>query len=350
MKTKDTYKQKMKEKILLQFLQKANQEKKRLVAPLVGFPGLKLVNSTIKLAQQNYYEHFKVLKAIKETFRPDAVFPLMDLSVEANALGRYTVFPIDDSATVVIEELTEDDIQKIKRIDIKYDLRLLGYVKTVELMKLNFPENILIGAYVTGPYTLAGLLLGASNAAVLSITNPDYLSEICDIVIEKILDYVRLLISAGAQIICVLEPSAVMLGPEQFNNFSKKYVEKICKLCENTPIAVVYHICGNSMHLIEKMCESGVNALSLDSKEAGMDLVEVAKKISENIVIIGNICPTGKILSGNQHDVIEEVEKLLNEMNPFPNFILSTGCDLPKEVPLENIKAFIHAGREYKTI
>lgn len=336
------------EKFLLQALKFANQNMRRLVAPLVGFPGLKLVNSTIKLAQQNYYEHFKVIKAIVDTFHPDAVFPLMDLSVEANALGRYTIFPVNESATVVTEDFTMDDLEMLKDIDIRYDTRLLGYVETVKLMNIFLPKEILKGAYVTGPYTLAGLLLGATNAATYSITEPEFLSLVCDAVIEKILDYVRLLISAGAQIICVLEPSAVMLGPDEFDQFSKKYVSRISQLCNDTPVSVVYHICGNSMHLIEKMCDANVNALSLDSEETGVDLVSVAKKIPNDIVIIGNICPTGKILNGNPNDVKSEVENLLNKMKKFENFILSTGCDLPQEVPLENIHAFMNAGRNFK--
>lgn len=340
----------MEKKYLLNALKSANQNRERLVAPLVGFPGLKLVNSTIKLAQQNYYEHFKVIKAIVDTFHPDAVFPLMDLSVEANALGRYTIFPVNESATVVTEDFTMDDLEMLKDIDIRYDTRLLGYVETVKLMNIFLPKEILKGAYVTGPYTLAGLLLGATNAATYSITEPEFLSLVCDAVIEKILDYVRLLISAGAQIICVLEPSAVMLGPDEFEQFSKKYVSRISQLCNDTPVSVVYHICGNSMHLIEKMCDANVNALSLDSEEAGVDLVSVAKKIPNDIVIIGNVCPTGKILNGNPDDVKSEVENLLNKMKKFENFILSTGCDLPQEVPLENIHAFMNAGRNYKMI
>lgn len=44
----------------------ARKQGRRLVVPLVGFPGLNITNCTIKLAQQNYREHFKVMKAIKE--------------------------------------------------------------------------------------------------------------------------------------------------------------------------------------------------------------------------------------------------------------------------------------------
>jgi hypothetical protein len=44
----------MLEKKLTQKVRVAFNNKKRLVVPLMGFPGLNMTNATIKLAQQNY--------------------------------------------------------------------------------------------------------------------------------------------------------------------------------------------------------------------------------------------------------------------------------------------------------
>jgi uroporphyrinogen decarboxylase len=38
----------------------------------------------------------------------------------------------------------------------------------------------------------------------------------------------------------------------------------------------------------------------------------------------------------------------MKRMDPYPNFILSTGCDLPQETPLENIRAFMETGRSHQ--
>jgi len=327
---------------------KAYYEKHRVVAPLVGFPGVKLTGSTIKLAQQNYGEHLKVLNAIAEKFKPDVIFPLMDLSVEANALGRYTMFPKEESATVVKDEFCLDDLIQIEQINISYDSRLLCYVRTLELMRKEISPEIIKGAYVTGPYTLAALLIGAEEAAIATLQNQDYLNKICELTTKKIQDYVQLLINAGAQLICILEPSGVMLGPEQFKLFSAKYVQSITNHCRNSGVITIYHVCGNSMHLVEKMSMSGVDALSLDSEEAGVNLSEVAEKISQDIVIIGNISPIGSLLKGKPENVHKDVNELLKSMEPYSNFILSTGCDLPLETPIENIYAFMDAGKNYK--
>ncbi|MBN1951905.1 MAG: uroporphyrinogen decarboxylase family protein [Bacteroidales bacterium] len=335
-------------KTLLKNVQESYREGRRLVCPLIGFPGLQMTNSTIKLAQQNYGEHYKVLRALVEKYQPDLVFPLMDLSVEANALGAYTIFPKEDSATVLKDGFSADDLEKHSRINIASDTRLLGYVETVRLANISFPEQIVKGAYVTGPFSLIGLLMGAEEAAIAAIMDPDTLLRLCEFAVERILEYIRLLIGAGAQVICVLEPTAVMLGPEEFERFSAAFIRHIVSSYKYTGVSIVYHTCGNTMHLIEQMVGAQVDALSLDSPEVGVALPEVAKRIRGNTILMGNINPTGAILTGKPEDVHAEVTGLLRSMDDCENFVLSTGCDLPQEVPVENIQAFMDAGRSYR--
>ncbi len=336
----------MQKKLLKQRLDHANRQGKRLVVPLMGFPGLGMTRTNVKLAQQNYGVHYRVLKALAEKFHPDVMFPLMDLSVEANALGRYTVVPVEDSATVVKDHFEIAQLTIQRQINISYDTRLQGYVETMKLMNIGLPEDIIKGAYVTGPYSLAALIMGADEAAMATILEPGKLAELCEFTTEKIQEYVQLLIGAGAQVICILEPSAVMLGPDQFEQFSSSYVQHITNLCKYTNVATVYHTCGNTMHLIEKMAEAGVDAISLDSPEAGVDLPAVAKRINGDVVVMGNINPTGSILFGTPDQVESDVRRLLEAMDQYPNFILSTGCDLPQETPLKNIEVFMRVGRE----
>ena len=338
----------MNKKPFLQMIQKANEEGRRIVAPLMGFPGLNMTDCTIKLAQQNFNEHFKALKALANTFSPDIIFPLMDLSVEANALGCYTIFPRKESPTVVNENIGSKEFERLDRINIAFDTRLIGYLETVKLMSISLPESIMRGAYVAGPYSLSALMIGAEKAAMATVMEPDYLTEICQMATERIQTYVRLLIAAGAQVICILEPSGVMLGPNQFEQYSAQYVRHISNSCKYTGVATVYHVCGNTMHLFKKMSQAGVDGISLDSREAGVDLPAVASQVSSEVAIVGNISPTGSIFNASPADVSSEVLSLLENMAPYPNFILSTGCDLPQETPLENIKAFMDVGRSYR--
>lgn len=324
------------------------EQGRRIVAPLMGFPGVGLIGSNIKLAQQNWGEHYKSIKALVDLFSPDIVFPLMDLSVEANALGRYTIFPREDSATVPKDKFNIEEIEKISNINLSFDSRVIGYVETLKLIRIGLPNNVIRGAYVTGPYTLSGLMMGADEAAIASVVKKDELHKLCDLATSKILEYVRLLISAGAEIICVLEPMAVMLSPQQFFEFSASYIKQIAVTCKYNGVNTIYHTCGNTMRLIDKMVESEVNGISLDSKEAGVMLPEVAKTVPENVVVIGNISPATTMLFGKPEDIKREATELMESMKQYPNFVLSTGCDLPQETPIENIRTFMETGRRWR--
>jgi len=60
-------------------------EKKRLVIPLLGAPGIKLTGTTLKQNLIDPSIQFKTLYKILERFNPDGIFPFMDLTVEAEA-------------------------------------------------------------------------------------------------------------------------------------------------------------------------------------------------------------------------------------------------------------------------
>ncbi|MBN1574927.1 MAG: uroporphyrinogen decarboxylase family protein [Chitinispirillaceae bacterium] len=329
-------------------LAKTAAEGRTAAAPLMGFPGIRLTGSTVKIAQQNCREHFRAIQALCDKFTPDIIFPLMDLSVEANALGFYTVFPIDDTPTVLKSDFTEATIEGLKEIDISYDARIMGYVETVRLLSLNLPKEVLKGAFVTGPFTLAALIMGAENAAMAALVDIDQLHMLCEFTTGVIRKYARNLVTAGAEAICLLEPSAVILGPEQFREFSASYSRQVIVECDACGVSTVYHTCGNTTPLLDEMVNSGVTAISLDSPEAGIDLGRVMNAVPPSVGVMGNINPTKVMLHGAVEKVQGEVSALLDAVGEKPNFMLSTGCDLPLETPHENIAAFMRTAREYR--
>lgn len=334
-------------KRVIDLAKKAYSQKKRLIAPLVGFPGCDLTGYSIKVAQQNHGVHFACIKELVDVLHPDVAFMMMDLSVEANALGLPVRFPTDESSTVEKHPVeTIAHLDRYRSINVLYDSRIQSYVKTAEMMRIGLPEEVLVCAYVTGPLTLAGLLRSAQQVAMDSILDPELLHGLCRFTTGIIQEYASALINAGADLICILEPTAVVLGPDQFRQFSAYYVNHIIESYKYANVETVYHICGNTMHLIKEMAASGVAALSLDSPRTGIDMAKVAQMVPENVLIIGNINPTGIMKDGTVDEVRQATAELLEQMKPFPNFILSTGCDLPTGTPLENLMAFMETGRK----
>ncbi len=326
------------------------QEGRRLVAPLMGFPGLQITGRTIKLAQQNIIEHEKTISSLAVRYQPDMIFPFMDLSVEANALGSYTIFPKDEPPTIIKDDFSFDKLSYYESIDIVYDTRLKGYIETVRRLRKRLSAGMILGAYVTAPYTLAGMIMGAEEAAMATIMQPDDLENLCTILSKKIKSYARSLVDAGADAVCFLDPGAVMLGPEAFRRYAVLQMNTLLFELRDLDAAWLYHVCGNSTPLVHEIARLQVDGVSLDSLEAGVDLPVMADILPEEMIVFGNLYPTGTILTGEPASVEAEVTSLLQQMKPYPNFVLSTGCDLPEKTPLENLDAFMKTGRQYRIV
>ncbi|MCR4427212.1 MAG: uroporphyrinogen decarboxylase family protein [Firmicutes bacterium] len=310
----------------------------RLVTPLLGYPGAKLTNSSLKQNEFNPVLHCESLTRLVERFRPDVVFLMMDLSLEAGALGLPVRFPLFESPTVEEHPVASvDDLEPFRVLDPLDDVRIRGFVRTMELMaeRIDIPK----GGYVVGPFTLAGLLMGASELAMATVTDPELVHAVVRFSAGVCRRYALALADAGADIIAVLEPTATFLSPRSFTSFCGDYVKEI--LDGMKPIMAL-HICGNTTHLIREMCATGAEGLSLDSP---VNLATVAPIVDPGVVLVGNIDPVGVMVQQTPEGVEQEVRRLLDSMAPYPNFILSTGCDLPYETPLENIDAFMKEGR-----
>ncbi|MGC9398879.1 MAG: uroporphyrinogen decarboxylase family protein [Anaerolineae bacterium] len=315
-----------------------DQSPHRLVVPLMGFPGTQLTHSTIWQNEFNAELQYRTIAALVERFEPDAAFFFMDLAVEAGAIGLPVLFPASGSPSVKQHPVKRiEDLAQFEVVDVRYDARVRTYVDVMQRMKAGL--EVLAGAYVIGPFTLAGLMMGATQIALATIQDPDLVHAAARFATDVIIRYGEQLAEAGADMLCVLEPTATFISPKAFRAFSGRYVKEIVEALD---IRTILHICGDTKHLVEAMCETGVQGLSLD---APLDFPATIERMPENVVLIGNVDPVRVMVNETPDNVREAVRALVENMAPYPNFILSTGCDLPPETPLANIQAFMEAGR-----
>jgi uroporphyrinogen decarboxylase len=313
---------------------------RRLAVPLAGFPGAQLTQSTIKQNEFNAELQYRSLYKLTECVQPDAVFLMMDLSVEAGALGLPVRFPLAESATVEMHPVRNvSDLDQFKVIDPMGDARVWVFLETMRLLsrRLSVPK----GAYVIGPFTLAGLMMGANDIALDTLDRPEVVHAVVNFAERVIIDYASALVGAGANLIAILEPTACFLSPQAFREFSGRSVANIIR---HIDAIAVLHVCGQTTNLAEEMAATGTQGLSLDSV---VDLAAVAKRIGSDCVLLGNIDPVRVMVNGTPETVRTAVRELCERMAGVENFIVGTGCDLPPETPIENIVALVAEARKY---
>ena len=314
-------------------------DNKSLAAPLLGFPGIQLTGTNLKTNLFNPRLQADSLMRIADETGIDVIFQMMDLSIEAGALGLTVKYPAFESPSVEEHPVgSAADLKRFENIDIMNDCRVKSSIEAVRLLKLEQDRPVV--AYICGPFSLAALLVGATEILMAMFDKPDEILEIIKFCAEQETRYALALQEAGADAICVLEPTAMMLPPGDFETYAGSFLNEMNSKLE---APIILHICGNTSHLIEDMCKTGAAGLSLDTP---MDFAEVIKQMPDDVCLIGNIDPANLMLRGKPEEIEEAVLELKEKMKEYNNFILSTGCDLPPDTPLENIKAFVKAAKK----
>ncbi len=309
--------------------------KKILIAPFSTKLGASLIKTDTHAAKFNPDLHFKIINSVYKKFRQDIMFPLMDVSLEANAIKRF----LKSKDTDLSEFIRNQNF--INHIFLS-DFEIQNYLKTIAKMKKNFPGKVIPAAFVTAPFTIASIINGLYKTKQdVSTKNIKFkkLIKFC----EKITNALTIkLIDSGTDFLCVLDPMASFLNPQNIEEFSFDYLKKTRNICLEKNKISALHICGNINEIICKIPSTKFDVFSFDSEEAGVEIQKIFREIPQSMILMGNINPTGKLLSGTKNEVEAEIANLLSKIENGNHFILSSGCEIPQNVPIENMDAFFN--------
>jgi uroporphyrinogen decarboxylase len=308
------------------------------IAPFIGSPARVLTGTTIRRNLTDAAVQLETLHAVQEEFDPDIVFTFMNLSAEAEALGLKLDFPEDRIPTVTEHPAdSEESLQKIFRKKLATGMMNV-HVEAARRFKETSRREL--GAYITGPFSLTGILMDVGRAAMNVLLKPGLVLKSMELSAEMAVAHARELEKAGADYIILLEPTAVILSPEQFRKFVVPFLNEIFSTLKKK---TVLHICGKSSHLLEEA--AGIRGLFAMSLDTHVDLREARRILGKHVM--GNISPA-LIAGGTRNEIGEAVTTLAEQMRGMDEFILSSGCDLPPETPRENILHFMRVSREHR--
>lgn len=322
----------------LWLLQKAGR---RTAGLPLGTAATQLTGTSVRDNLTSGKTQFNTLMAAVRRFRPDGIGIISDLSIEAQACGCEIKFP-EDGLPFVSSKLLEnqEDLKKLRLPDPYRAGRMPVVLETIRLLSRKL--GLAVGSGGIGPFTLAGELIGTERAALAVYTEPDFLHAVLRYATEVVISYQLAQISSGSDTVIIGEPTGSILSPQHFREFAAGYLTRIIK---KLPVPVTLHICGDCTHLLDEIALLPIASLSVD---APVNLVEAAGKIPAQVILSGNLDPVTVVRELDPDGVRAATLKLLKEMDPYPNFLLSTGCDITPDTPVENIEAILKAVREYK--
>ncbi len=317
---------------------------KKKAVPVLSFPAIQLMDISVKDLISSSELQAKGMKEVADRTPAGASVSLMDLSVEAECFGSNIHISDDEVPTVVgsiISTEEEADAMEVPKIGAG---RTQIYIDAIE-KAVDLITDRPVFAGVIGPFSLAGRLMDVSEAMIYCYEEPDMVHTVLEKVTEFITEYILAYKKVGAHGVVMAEPLAGLLSPALAEEFSSDYVKKIVDTVQDDNFIVVYHNCGNcTIQMIDSILATGSPVLHFGNAIAMEDMME---KIPQDVIAMGNIDPAGQLKNGTVDSVKASTKEIMEKCCKYPNFVISSGCDIPPLSKWENIDAFFEAVEEF---
>ena len=315
----------------------------RQTVPIMSAPGIELISATPLEVFKNGETQFRCIKALSENYKTAAAVTMMDLSVEAEAFGAPVQFSEKDNPTVTAPLINSEADALNLAIPRIGTGRTGECLKAAELCAQKITDRPSLGGLI-GPYSLAGRLVDMTEMMMMAISEPEKAKLILEKATAFLLEYARAFKETGCQGIIMAEPAAGLLSPEMCHEFSSVYIKKIVESVQDEHFLFILHNCGNTTRQISSMLSTGARALHLGN---AIKMTDILPQVPPSVLAMGNIDPANLLKNGNPQTIYNAVYRLLQDMQSYPNFVLSSGCDIPASTPLTNIDAFFNTLADY---
>jgi len=274
---------------------------------------------------------------------PCAVVPF-DMGIEAEAMGSKVNY-YAHATDILYPTISQHPAEKVEDLNLQIpsDLASAGRIplvtEAIRILKEEVGNQVAIGSWVLGPYTLAGQLLDLSQLAKAAFKKKDLVGKLLDQLAGVLIQIIKIYRRAGADYITVREMGAGpdILSPRMFESLIRPPLRRIFDEIESPK---VLHICGDTNAIIDQMVLCGADALSVEKKN---NVTETRKKLGPDVLIFGELDAYGVLSQGKPDDVDravkEAVERGVNAIWP--------GCDIWPMVPKENMEALMVSARKY---
>jgi uroporphyrinogen decarboxylase len=274
----------------------------------------------------------------------DAAIIFSDILVVPEAMGLP--YEMIESRGPIFPKTIEND-QDIKSLRGAEAADELQYVyDAIRITKKELNGRVPLIGFAGAPWTIFAYMIEGQGSKTFSkakrflYTEPEKSKLILDKITDATIAYLKRQVEAGADMLQVFDSWANILSPEQYQEFSAVYIERICaELNHIVPLTIFAKGAHSARVPFSKMkCD----VIGLDWT---MDAIESRKIIGLGKTLQGNLDPCA--LYQSEKDIQQEVHKMLNAFGT-QNYIANLGHGLYPDTDRYMVKAFVDAVKEYR--
>lgn len=275
-----------------------------------------------------------------ETFGYDAVFAVMDVCIETEALGSVLEYRKHHYPYIKTHALTSiPELDSLASLDPRSSGRIPELLNSIRIMRRTMNGSIPVISVVLGPMTLATQLMGMEKALYAAIDDISSFNQLLDFSSDVAIRLGEAQVEAGADIICLFDPasSCDVIPPQFFREFVAERTSRILSAFHRAGAPCCFlHITGHIEPILKYLPEADIDLLNIDYSVNPYRTRELLPDVCLN----GNL-KSLLFTSASPDSVISESLTLVESFAGHSGFILSSGCEIPLESNPLNIHALV---------
>jgi MtaA/CmuA family methyltransferase len=292
----------------------------------------------------DYREHVRGQAAVAEAFDIDYVSAISDPAVEAHDWGGDVIFydnqpPAIDERVALLADKSK--LAALTPPDPAAGKRMSNRIEVVRGLKEVCGSELMIEGWVEGPAAESSDLRGINHFMIDCIDDPEFVTDLFEVVTETAINFARAQIAAGADIIGIGDAAASLVGPGLYNDLVWKYEKRLVDAVREAGAIARLHICGRTGAICNGMSALGCEIVDLDSLAP---LRPCRCDSGNEQILLGSIDPVRVLRDRTPKEVEAELARCWDEAGP--RFIIGAGCEVPRDTPQENLKALVRFARE----
>ena len=133
---------------------------------------------------------------------------------------------------------------------------------------------------------------------------------------------------------------SLLISPAAFEHLFAAKKREFFDMVHSYGAKVTHHCCGSSRALFPQFIACGMDALqTIQTRAAGMDPYGLKADFGDQITLHGAVDVQGWLQESSRQEIVDEVERLMDEVGRDGGYILSPSHNIQPDVPLENVLA-----------
>jgi uroporphyrinogen decarboxylase len=254
--------------------------------------------------------------------------------------------PIEDNSSdnpnlqgTVIKSLDDIGLLKIEKVLENHTMK--GIIRAHHIIAKAVGKETFAMQPQWAPFTCAAKIFGVEEMMFAAMEDPDKLNELIEFSTELTWSIIEPILShEDIQGSLIADPvaSGDLISPDTFKKYAAPSLKELVRRIKDKGKYVMIHICGDTSQILEDIVNISPHCFSVDQK---VDLKKAKEILGGKVCVAGNVSPSGAFLTGTPEEVTNEASSCIEAWGEGGGFILTLGCDFPKHVPIDNVKALM---------